>query len=291
MRIFLAGATGVIGSRLLPLLLADGHDVTALTRRTSDAEALHSTGAEAAVADVYDAGAIARVVRNASPEVVMHQLTDLSGGSSEANAAMRKIGTANLANAALSAGVRRMVAQSVAWAYQGGGEPADELTPLDLTAGPPRSTTVRGVATLEETAGELPEWVALRYGVLYGPGTWYAPGALMAQKALAGELVADGDISSFVHVNDAVEAAVAALEWPSGAVNICDDEPAAGHEWVPAFCAAVGAPQPEHAGGAGRHDWARGATNRHARKDLGWTPRHPSWRDGLGRPAEFGRLI
>lgn len=283
MRIFLAGATGVIGSRLLPLLLADGHDVTALTRRTSDAEALRSKGAEAAVADVYDAEAITRTVRNASPEVVIHQLSDLSGGSSEANAAMRKIGTANLANAALSAGARRMVAQSIAWAYQGGEGPADERTPLDLTARAPRSTTVRAVATLEETAQELPEWVVLRYGVLYGPGTWYAPGALMAEQALAGELVADGDVSSFLHVDDAVAAAVAALEWPSGAVNVCDDEPAAGHDWIPAFCAAVGAPEPEHATGAGRrHDWARGASNRHARADLGWTPRHRTWREGFG---------
>ncbi|WP_328581021.1 NAD-dependent epimerase/dehydratase family protein [Streptomyces sp. NBC_00370] len=287
MRIFLAGATGVIGSRLLPVLLADGHDVTALTRRTSDAEALRSKGAEAAVADVYDAEAITRTVRNASPEVVMHQLTDLSGGSSEANAAMRKIGTANLANAALSAGARRMVAQSIAWAYQGGEGPADERTPLDLTAEGPRSTTVRAVATLEETARELPEWVVLRYGVLYGPGTWYAPGALMAEQALAGELVADGDVSSFLHVDDAVAAAVAALEWPSGAVNVCDDEPAAGHDWIPAFCAAVGAPQPEHATGAGpRHDWARGASNRHARENLGWTPRHRSWREEFGAATD-----
>lgn len=287
MRIFLAGATGVIGSRLLPLLLADGHDVTALTRRTSDAEALRSKGAEAAVADVYDAEAITRTVRNASPEVVLHQLTDLSGGSSEANAAMRKIGTANLANAALSAGARRMVAQSIAWAYQGGEGPADERTPLDLTAEGPRSTTVRAVATLEETARELPEWVVLRYGVLYGPGTWYAPGALMAEQALAGELVADGDVSSFLHVDDAVAAAVAALQWPSGAVNVCDDEPASGHDWIPAFCAAVGAPEPEHATGPGpRHDWARGASNRHARENLGWTPRHRSWREGFGAATD-----
>lgn len=281
MRIFLAGATGVIGRRLLPLLIEHGHDVTALTRRTTDAEQLRSRGAEVAVADAYDPGALARAVRHAAPDVVMHQLTDLANGSSEATAVMRRTGTRNLTDAAVAAGVRRIVAQSIAWAYEGGGAPASELTPLDLDAEGPRSTTVRGVSVLEETVQEVPEWVALRYGVLYGPGTWYTTAALMAEKALAGELTADGDITSFVHVDDAVDAAVTALGWPSGPVNICDDEPAAGHEWVPAFCAAIGAPEPTAGTGVGRRAWARGADNGYARERLGWMPRHPSWREGF----------
>jgi nucleoside-diphosphate-sugar epimerase len=281
MRIFLAGATGVIGRRLLPLLIGEGHTVIALTRRTADAETLRLRGADASVADVYDVEGLARAVRNAAPDVVMHQLTDLGTGSSEANAAMRKVGTRHLADAALAAGVRRIVAQSVAWAYEGGDTPATEGTPLDHGADEPRASTVRGVEALEETVRELPEWVALRYGVLYGPGTWYTPGGLMAEKALAGDLTANGDVTSFVHVEDAVGAAVAALEWPSGAVNVCDDLPAEGHEWVPAFCAAVGAHAPPAASGSGRHDWARGADNSRARELLGWAPRHPSWRAGF----------
>ncbi|MFI5756704.1 NAD-dependent epimerase/dehydratase family protein [Streptomyces sp. NPDC051569] len=281
MRVFLAGATGVIGSRLLPLLLAEGHQVTALTRRTTDAEGLRSLGAEPAVADAYDAESLTRALRNAAPEVVIHQLTDLGGASAEANAHMRRTGTRNLTDAAVEAGVRRIVAQSVAWAYQGGDIPATEPTPLDLEADLPRATTVRGVAALEATVREAPEWVVLRYGVLYGPGTWYAPGGLMAERALAGELATDGDICSFLRVEDAAAAALAALDWPSGPVNICDDEPATGHAWIPVFCAAVGAPAPPRSPGPERHDWARGADNRYAREELGWSPRHRSWRDGF----------
>jgi nucleoside-diphosphate-sugar epimerase len=284
-RIFLAGATGVIGRHLTPLLVARGHQVTGLARRASDAAALRAVGADAAVADVYDADALTEAVRAAAPEVVVHQLTALSSGSSgssEANAAIRTTGTRNLTDAALAAGVGRIVAQSVAWAYRGGDGPATERTPLDLAAAAPRSTTVRGVATLEDTVREAPDWVVLRYGLLYGPGTWYSRGGLMADRMTAGELAPDADVSSFVHVEDAAAAAVAALDWPSGAVNVCDDEPAPARDWVPAFARAVGAPLPPPAPCADRHAWARGADNHHARTRLGWTPRHLSWRDGFG---------
>jgi nucleoside-diphosphate-sugar epimerase len=277
MRIFLAGATGVIGKRLVPRLLTEGHQVTGLTRRPVDAEALRAKGADAAVADVYDADALAKAVREAAPDVIMHQLTDLSSGNTEANAAVRRKGTRNLTDAALAAGVRRIVAQSIAWAYEGGREFATERTPLDIGAAPPRLATVQAVATLENIVQEVPEWVVLRYGLFYGPTTWYAPDGLMARA----KLVADDDVTSFVHIDDAASAAVAALRWPSGAVNVCDDEPAAAREWVPVFCASVGAPAPEPVTGAPRHDWARGADNHHARKHLGWTPQYPSWRDGL----------
>jgi len=279
MRIFLADATGVIGRRVLTLLVAGGYHVTALTRREQEAAWLHANGAEAVVGDVYDAAALAEVVRTAAPEVVVHQLTELSGGKADPNAAVRRAGTRNLVDAALAAGVRQLVAQSIAFAYEPGPGPATEATPLDLDADPPRSTSVRGVAALEDAVREPPEWVILRYGLLYGPGTWYAPDGSMAAKARTGDLVADADVTSFVHADDAALAAVQALEWPSGVVNICDDEPATGHEWVPAFCQAVGAPAPSTS--PSRHDWARGADNHYARKHLDWEPRYPTWRDGF----------
>jgi nucleoside-diphosphate-sugar epimerase len=139
---------------------------------------------------------------------------------------------------------------------------------------------VRGVAALEAAVREAPEWVVLRYGMFYGPDTWFAPAGLRAADAKAGTLVADGDVTSFLHVDDAAAAATAALEWPSGAVNVCDDEPAAARDWVPAFCASVGAPAPP-VSDAPRRAWARGADNRRARDQLGWRPRHPSWRHGF----------
>jgi nucleoside-diphosphate-sugar epimerase len=225
---------------------------------------------------------VLRAVRSAAPEVVMHQLTDLRDQDFAANSELRKTGTRHLVDAALAAGARRVVAQSIAWAYQAGDVPAAESTPLDLAASGSRRATVRGVAALEAAVRDAPEWVLLRYGLLYGPGTWYARDGLMAQRARRGELAADGDVSSFVHIDDAADAAIAALEWPPGAVNVCDNLPAAGREWVPAFGRAVGAPAaPVPASDAERHRWARGASNAYARKVLSWTPAYPSWREGF----------
>jgi nucleoside-diphosphate-sugar epimerase len=258
--------------------------VTGLARTDAAGQRLRAQGADAALADVFDAAALTAAVRAATPDVVIHQLTDLSGGRTDANARIRREGTRNLVDAAQAAGAGRMIAQSISWAYQPGADPAAEDVPLDLTAAEPRLTTVTGVAELEAAVRELPAWGVLRYGLLYGPGTWYAADGLIADRARAGQLTADADVSSFVHVDDAAGAAAAALAWPSGAVNVCDDEPAAGREWLPVYCAAVGAPVPPDAGAgvtaADRHGWARGADNRHARKDLGWTPSR-QWREGL----------
>jgi nucleoside-diphosphate-sugar epimerase len=162
--------------------------------------------------------------------------------------------------------------------------------PLDLGAAEPRSRTVEGVRAVEGTAAELETAVLLRYGILYGPGTWYAPGGAVA-AALAGDpdapflgyLEADSSVSSFVHVADAAAAAVAALDWPAGPVNIVDDEPAPGREWVPVLAAALGLPAPEAR--PGRLSWARGASNGLARS-RGWRPEYPTWRTGFAaRPV------
>jgi nucleoside-diphosphate-sugar epimerase len=287
-RIFIAGATGVIGQRLVPRLLLEGHDVTAMTRRPAAAAHLEALGAQVAVADAFDRDTVRAAVAGARPDVVIHQLTDLTGGSSDANAALRTQGTRNLVDAALAAGVRRVVAQSIAWAYAPGADPADEAVPLDPRAATPRATTVAGIAALEAAVREAPEWVLLRYGALYGRGTFFARDGARGLDARAGALTATADLTSFVHVDDAAVAAVEALAWPSGAVNVCDDDPAPGYEWVPEFCRAVGAdPPPVRV--APRAEWARGATNRHAREDLGWVPRHPSWRSGFtARPQAPG---
>jgi nucleoside-diphosphate-sugar epimerase len=280
-RIFVAGSTGVIGARLVSLLLGAGHAVVGMTRRPESAHALVALGAEAVVADALDRTALLTAVERARPDVVMHQLTDLAGGSRAANAQVREVGTHNLVDAARAAGVRRVIAQSIAWAYAPGDDPADEATPLDTGAPEPRQTTIRGIAALESAVHEAREWVVLRYGLLYGPGTWFARDGMRAGLARAGKLTADGDVTSFLQADDAAAAAVAALDWPSGTVNVCDDDPAPGSEWVPAFCAAVGAAPPPSTT-TDRAGWARGASNRHAREDLGWAPRHPTWRAALG---------
>jgi nucleoside-diphosphate-sugar epimerase len=279
-RVFLAGATGVIGRRMIPLLLAEGHHVTALTRYPQRVDGLRAAGAEPVVADARDADALTVAVRDAAPDVVVHQLTDLGAADFAANSELRRVGTRHLVDAALAAGARRIVAQSVAFAYADGEAPAVEETPLrDSRA---------AVIELERAVQEVPEWVVLRYGLLYGPGTWFAPDGARAEDAFAERLVANADVTSFLHVDDAACAAVTALRWSSGPVNVCDDEPAPAYEWVPAFCSALGAPPPPVDRDAPREPWARGADNRHAREALGWTPRFRSWRDGfaaMGRAA------
>ncbi|MFF7637542.1 NAD-dependent epimerase/dehydratase family protein [Kitasatospora sp. NPDC008050] len=289
MRVFLAGATGAIGRLLLPLLLTAGHQVVACSRSEEGTRALREQGAEAVRLDVFDRTAVERAMAAAAPDAVIHQLTALSGfapGPVQAlaeNARIRREGTRNLVDAAHQAKVRRIVAQSISWAYQGGDTPATETTPLDPGTEQPRATTVGGVRALEEAAAELPEHVVLRYGTLYGPGTWFAKGALMAERLHRGELAASEAVSSFLHVEDAARAALAALDWPSGTVNVVDDEPAPARLWVPALAAAVGAPTPPAV--AGRAAWERGADGALARTAHGWRPTRASWRQGFAALA------
>ncbi|MEV4362071.1 NAD-dependent epimerase/dehydratase family protein [Nonomuraea sp. NPDC004186] len=291
MHVFVAGAAGAIGRYLVPLLIEAGHRVTGSSRTDSGLDRLRAQGAGAVRLDVFDAEAVARAVAEAAPDAIVHQLTALNGGTPADNGRIRRIGTRNLVDAAKRAGVRRIVAQSIAWAYEAGDAPATEDTPLDVTAPAPRSGVVGGVRALEEAVAELDEHVVLRYGLFYGPGTWYRPGGLVADVLRNGGptgdpasvflsgLAADAAVSSFVHVEDAAEATVAALRWPSGTVNIVDDEPAPAREWLPALAAAVGAPAP--APTDGRAGWQRGADNGLARS-LGWRPRHATWRTGFG---------
>jgi nucleoside-diphosphate-sugar epimerase len=280
MRIFVAGATGAIGRLLVPRLLAAGHQVTGTSRTERGATRVRESGADAVIADAFDRAGLYRALRDSEPDVVVHQLTALSEGDLAANSRIRVEGTRNLVDAARAAGVTRMIAQSISWAYEPGTGPADERTPLDLGATGPRASTVAGVRALEEAAAELPVSVVLRCGTLYGPGTWYFPGELMARQLSEGRLEATEAVSSFLHVEDAAAAASAALGWPSGAVNVVDDEPAPASEWVPVLAKALGQPQPV-TNNAAVPGWARGASNAFARHDLGWSPVWPSWRAGF----------
>ncbi|MEV0186518.1 NAD-dependent epimerase/dehydratase family protein [Streptomyces sp. NPDC050625] len=280
MRILIAGGTGVLGRRILPELLNRGHEVTVLARTPQRAASLAERGATVVQGDVFDRAALCSAVSHAAPEVVMHQLTDLTHRCSQANARIRKAGTRNLVDAAAAAGVNQFIAQSIAWCYEAGDEPADESVPLDAHAeDPTRRAVVDAVATLECYAAEFPRHVILRNGALYGPDTWYAANGDHAAAAQSGTISAEADVTSFVHAVDAAAAAVAALDWPTGPVNVVDTDPAPGTEWVPAFCEAIGAPAPQTSG-APRRGWARGADNSRARA-LGWSPTFASWRDGF----------
>jgi len=276
MRIFLAGGTGVIGRRLIPALVAADHDVVATTRREERLERLAGLGARGVVVDVYDAERLTEVMRQAMPDVVIHELTDLGGVDFEANARLRRVGTAHLVEAAAAASVERMIVESIAWVYAPGEGPAVESEELEAGT---------AVEEMELLAARLPHSTVLRYGLLYGPGTWYAPGARMAEAVAAGEVAATPSVSSFVHIDDAVAATVQALDWPDGEYNIVDDEPAAATEWLPAFAAAVGAPAPAPAELPEGAVPGRGASNAKARR-RGWKPRYTSWREGFRHLAE-----
>ncbi len=215
MNIFLAGATGVIGRRLVPLLRDAGHAVTGTSRSQEKASAIEVLGARGVVVDVYDARALLKAMSAAHPDVVIHQLTDLprslDGGRPaefEANARLRIEGTKNLMAAAAVLGVRRVVAQSIAFAYAPGPGPRVETNPLDPGGG--RAATVGAVVSLEDQVLNTPgiDAVVLRYGRLYGPGTWYAapggPGAL--------------------HVDAAAHAALLAVAKGRGIYNIAEDD-------------------------------------------------------------------
>jgi nucleoside-diphosphate-sugar epimerase len=273
LKILVAGATGVIGRHLVPLLIQAGHEVVGTTRRPERAESLTEMGARPLVVDAYDAAALHDAVTAERPDVVMHQLTDLSTEDFEANSRLRAEGTRNLVAAARAAEVETMIGQSIAWVYAPGTRPAVEDDPLDPSAPP-----YAGVVALEEGVGTMPRGVVLRYGALYGPGTWYAPDGAIADRVRAGELALNPAWTSFVHVDDAATAALAALDWPAGPVNVVDDEPATANEWLPVYAEIIGAPEP----GVARHAaaTARPVSNAKAH-GLGWKPKYSTWRTGF----------
>ncbi len=277
MRIFVAGGSGAIGRQLIPLLVEHGHTVRATTRRADRLADLAALGAEPVQLDALDRTAVLTAVEAAQPDAIIHQLTDLSGPSMAGNAPLRIHGTRNLVDAATTIGIDRMVAQSIAWLVEPGDGPATEATPLDPDPTGTLAGTIAGVRALENAVAELSHGVVLRYGQLYGPGTWYARDGNYGRSALAGTLPATPAIATFVHVHDAARAAVAALAWPAGIVNIVDDACAPGTDWVPAFATALGAPPPpfEPAPPTGR------IISNAKMHTLGFALTYPTWRTGF----------
>ena len=299
MRVFLAGATGVIGTPLVPQLVNAGHHVTAMTRSVLRAAQLEAAGAHPVVCDVYDAGGVRAAIADAAPEAVLHQLTSLPprldwGDPTlfDANNRIRIEGTRILVDAALAAGARRFVAQSVAFVYAPTGDWVKaEDAPLFTAAPAPLGAAIAAVVELERlvTGAAGLEGVVLRYGTLYGPGTYYdRRGSAAADVRAARVPLVEGatGMYSWLHVEDAASAAVAALERGApGIYNVVDDEPAAQPEWLPVLAQALGADPPPAAETRPPPDAPdmslRGASNAKAKRELGWGPRYASWREGF----------
>lgn len=281
MKIFVAGSTGVIGQRLLPKLVQAGHEVTGMTHNPRRKGLIESWGARGIIADAFDREGMIAVIGEVRPDVVIHQLTSLSQWNLEDNARIRMEGTRHLVEAAQIHGVKRIIAQSIAWAYEPGDHPATEDVPLDVQAPAPRKSTIDGIISLEHAVAQMPNHVILRYGMFYGPGTWYDAHGVMAEKVRTRALSATDSVMSFLHIEDAANAALQALDWPTGSVNIVDDEPAAGTVWLPVYAEALQAPAPAYQAGSKRFE--RGASNAKARQEYDWQPLHPTWRTGFAQ--------
>jgi nucleoside-diphosphate-sugar epimerase len=308
MKVFLAGATGAVGKQLIPVLVADGHAVVAMTRSPDKAAGLRSAGAEPVVADGLDREAVRDAVARAQPQVVVHQMTALTAVSNmrkfEREFALtnrlRTEGTDNLLAAARAAGARRLVVQSFAgWPYAHEGGPVKtEDDPLDPDPPKQLRSTLDAIRHLEAAvtgAGDV-EGVVLRYGGFYGPGTSLAPDGehVEAIRRRRFPIIGNGaGVWSFVHIADVAAATLAAITGDGpGIYNVVDDEPAPVSEWLPALAAAIGAPPPRRVPAwlgrlvAGSHTLmlmteSRGASNAKAKRDLGWRPAYPSWRAGF----------
>ena len=308
MRVFVAGATGAIGRQLVPRLVAAGHEVTGMTRSESKQRMIRELGAAPVVVDALDREQVADAVGSARPEVIVHQLTaipatlDLRHFDRDfaLTNRLRTEGTDHLLSAARAIGVGRFVAQSYgAWPYARTGGPVKrEEDPLDPTPARSMRESLAAIRHLE-TAVLGADWtdgIVLRYGAFYGPATSMAPGTEQVELVRRRKfpLVGDGGgVWSFIHVADAAEATVAAIEHGSrGVYNVVDDDPALVAEWLPALAQELGAKKPVRvprfigrlfAGEAGvvMMTEIRGASNAKAKRELAWHPAHTSWRQGF----------
>jgi nucleoside-diphosphate-sugar epimerase len=304
MKVFLAGASGALGKRLLPQLIERGHTVVGTTRSERKVPELWDLGAQPVVLDALDRAAVVEAVVEAQPDAIVHQLTALSEidfrkleRSFELTNRLRTEGTDNLLAAADEVGVAHFVAQSYAgWPYaRTGGPVKSEQEPLDPHPAPQMRTTLDAIRHLERAVTER-RGIVLRYGGFYGPGTGLGREGdqLEAVRKRKFPLIGDGrGVWSFIHVDDAAAATVIALEHGQpGVYNIVDDEPAPVAEWLPYLAQVAGAKPPRHLPVwlarlvGGEHmivmmEESRGASNEKARHELGWEPRHHSWREGF----------
>jgi nucleoside-diphosphate-sugar epimerase len=307
MRVFVAGATGAIGKQLVPRLVAAGHDVIGMTHSEARRPLVRELGAVPVVADALDPDQVAEAVAHARPDVIVHELTAIASLDPRhfdrdfaLTNRLRTEGTDYLLSAGHAVGVRRFVAQSYgAWPYiRSGGPVKSEEDPLDPTPAREMRATLAAIRHLEQAVlgADWTEGIVLRYGAFYGPGTNMAPGGEMFETVRARKFPIVGNgagVWSFVHIADAADATVAAIErGHRGVYNVVDDDPAPVAEWLPSLARTIGARQPLRvprfvarlfAGEAGvvMMTEARGASNAKAKRELGWRPAHPSWRQGF----------
>ncbi|MES2222436.1 MAG: NAD(P)-dependent oxidoreductase [Acidobacteriota bacterium] len=308
MRVLVAGASGAIGRRLIPKLVHAGHAVAGMTHTASKAGQVRAMGADPLIVDALDASAVTAAIRDLRLDAIVHELTAIP-----AKLNMRKYeqefvltnrlrseGTDNLIAAALQVGVRRFIAQSFAplvYARQGSSVKTED-DPMDSNPPPALRKTLKAIQHLETATLGIRgvPGIVLRYGAFYGPGTSFGEGGFGLEGLRRRKIPVVGNgaaIWSFIHIDDAAEATLAALEGGDpGIYNIVDDDPAPVSEWLPALAAAINAPPPRHIPAfiarlaVGEHgvtmmNEIRGSSNAKAKRQLGWIPQWPSWKEGF----------
>ncbi len=312
MRVFVAGATGVVGRQLIPLLHTAGHDVFATSTSSAKLDRLREQGAHPVLLDILDGPATAKAVREASPDVIVHQATALSSMGMDVRHfdrhfamtnRLRTTGLENLLAAGQDVGVQRYVVQSYCgWPFEATGTwVKSESAPLDPHPVKGFGETLAGIRRVEGLMVETPGGVALRFGALYGPGTSFdtdGPQAVAIRKRRF-PIAGNGEGRwSFVHTYDAATATVAALTRGAGIYNIVDDDPAPVRDWLPYLAKVLGAPAPRRVpawlgrivageGAMRMMTQLRGGSNERAKQELSWKPVHSSWREGFR--TEFGQ--
>lgn len=277
-KIFVAGATGLIGTKLTKRLLEEGYEVAGLTRSQQGKAKLENQGVTGFIGDVLQADTVEVAIANYKPDIIINEITDLKQVDMSANTRVRKEGTKNLVTAALNNEVQHIQSQSIAFVYEGGEGLATEDTPLDIQASGDRKVTVEGVEALEQETSRIPHHVILRYGLLYGPETWYGKDGMIYNQFINGSVSMSNGIQSFIHIDDAVETAIQALSFDSGIYNVTDDNPVDGETWAKWYAQLLNVNPTLDIEQAA--DFERGASNKKFR-DQGGKLIYADWQEGM----------
>ncbi|WP_337223730.1 NAD(P)-dependent oxidoreductase [Staphylococcus aureus] len=277
-KIFVTGATGLIGIKLVQRLKEEGHEVAGFTTSENGQQKLAAVNVKAYIGDILKADTIDQALADFKPEIIINQITDLKNVDMAANTKVRIEGSKNRIDAAKKHDVKKVIAQSIAFMYEPGEGLANEETSLDFNSTGDRKVTVDGVVGLEEETARMDEYVVLRFGWLYGPGTWYGKDGMIYNQFMDGQVTLSDGVTSFVHLDDAVETSIQAIHFENGIYNVADDAPVKGSEFAEWYKEQLGVEpnidiQPAQ-------PFERGVSNEKF-KAQGGTLIYQTWKDGM----------
>ena len=277
-KIFVAGATGLIGTKLTKRLLEEGYEVAGLTRSQQGKAKLEDQGITGFIGDVLKADTVESAIASYKPDIIINEITDLKQADMSANTRVRKEGTKNIVTAALNNDVQHIQSQSIAFVYEGGQGLATEETPLDYQSTGERKVTVDGVEALEQETARIPHHIIIRYGLLYGPETWFGKDGMIYNQFIDGSVSMSNGIQSFIHIDDAVETAIQALSFEPGIYNVTDDNPVDGETWAKWYAQLLNVNPTLNIEPAADHE--RGASNQKFRQQ-GGKLLYSDWQEGM----------